>query len=81
MMAAGVPAGANMAYTAVDSYPGSPVAVTVGKPGMTGEGWLVVTANALRRPALICGITLPGVANSICTSPPVSPAILRPPFL
>ena len=48
---AGVLAGANMAWIAVDSYPGSPVSATVGTPGYNADGCALVTANARSLPA------------------------------
>src|SRR5262245_5884075 len=57
MMAAGVRAGANSAYSDATSKLGSPALAMVGTPGSSTLGCAVVTASARRRPVFTCGMT------------------------
>lgn len=60
-IARGVPAGTNTPTMEAASYPGKPDAATVGKPGASAEGLMLVTASALSRPDLTCPVTAAAV--------------------
>lgn len=64
-------AGANIPIINADSYPGSPEAATVGKPGASADGSALVTARALNLPDLTCGIPAFTATNITCTSPAI----------